>query len=403
MPVYEYEGVTKQGALRKGKMDAADKNEVTNSLRTVGVFPTSINLEKKSVLNMDLSQFEKVTLKDIYIFSREFSYIITSGMGIVSALDVLQDETENKKFKAIISNVSDSVKKGQLLSKAMEEYNEFPELFVNMVKVGESTGNLDEVMIKMADNYEKEYKQQQKVKQALTYPAVIFIIALVVVSILVIKVVPMFTNMILQSGGSASNIPVPTKIIMAISNGLTHFWWLYIAVIILIIIGFRYITKIKRLQYDKFKIDLPIVGKINKRLIAARFARTFGIVINSGLTVMTSIDISANVLNNAYVKNILISTKEEMQKGASLADTLTSVGIFPNMLTQMIKIGEETGTLDSVLTKTAEFYDGEIEVATAQLTTLIEPLMIVILGVVVGFIIISIMLPIFQIYSLAGK
>ncbi|SMC24412.1 type IV pilus assembly protein PilC [Clostridium acidisoli DSM 12555] len=403
MPVYEYEGVTKQGALRKGKMDAADKNEVTNSLRTVGVFPTSINLEKKSVLNMDLSQFEKVTLKDIYIFSREFSYIIASGMGIVSALDVLQDETENKKFKAIISNVSDSVKKGQLLSKAMEEYDEFPELFVNMVKVGESTGNLDDVMIKMADNYEKEYKQQQKVKQALTYPAVICIIALVVVSILVIKVVPMFTSMILQSGGSASNIPVPTKIIMAISNGITHFWWLYIAFIILIIIGFRYLTKIKRLQYDKFKIDLPIVGKINKRLIAARFARTFGIVINSGLTVMTSIDISANVLNNVYVKNILISTKEEMQKGASLADTLTSVGIFPTMLTQMIKIGEETGTLDSVLTKTAEFYDGEIEVATAQLTALIEPLMIVILGVVVGFIIISIMLPIFQIYSLAGK
>lgn len=403
MPVFEYEGVTKQSAQRKGKMDAASEEEVINALRAVGVFPTSVTSEKKSVLNMELSQFQKVTLKDIYIFSREFSYIIASGMGIVKALEVLKEETENKKFKTIISNVCDNVKKGQLLSKAMEEYTEFPELFVNMVKVGESTGNLDEVMIKMADNYEKEYKQQQKVKQALTYPIVIGIIALVVVTILVVKVVPTFTNMILQSGGSAANIPLPTKIIMGISTSITHFWWLYIIIIVLAIITCSRIIKVKRFQFDKLLMDLPVIGKINRRLIAARFARTFGILVNSGLTVLSSIDITANVLNNFYVKSILMSTKEEIQKGASLADTLSSIGIFPTMLTQMIKIGEESGTIDSVLTKTAEFYDGEIEVATAQLTTLIEPVMIVILGVVVGFIIISIMLPIFQIYSLAGN
>lgn len=403
MPVFEYEGVTKQGALRKGKMDAADKNQVVNSLRTVGVFPTSINSEKKSILNMDLAQFQKVTLKDIYIFSREFSYIIASGMEIVRALDVLKDETENKMFKTVISNVSDSVKKGQLLSKTMEDYDEFPEMFVNMVKVGESTGNLDEVMEKMANYYEKEYKQQQKVKQALTYPAVICIFALIVVVVLVIKVVPTFTSMILQNGGTAANIPLPTKIVMAVSSGIIHFWWLYVVIIMLISIGFKYITKVKKIQYDKLKTNLPVIGPINRKLIAARFARTFGILVNSGLTIMSSIDVSANVVNNEYVKSILNSTKEELQKGAGLADTLESVGIFPSMLTQMIKIGEESGTLDSVLTKTGEFYDGEIEVATAQLTTLIEPIMIMVLGVIVGFIVVSIMLPIFQIYSLAGK
>lgn len=315
MPVFEYEGVTKQGSVRKGKMDAASKDEVINSLRSVGVFPTSINSEKKSLLNMDLSQFEKVTLKDIYIFSREFSYIIAAGMEIVKAIDILKEETENKKFRTIISNVSDGVRKGQLLSKTMEEHEEFPEMFVNMVKVGESTGNLDDVMKKMADYYEKEYKQQQKVKQALTYPAVICIFALIIVIILVVKVVPTFTGMILQNGGTAANIPLPTKIVMAVSNGIIHFWWLFIIIIMAISIGFKYITKVKRLDYDKLKINLPVIGIINRKLIAARFARTLGILVNSGLTIISSIEISANVLGNAYVKNILNSTNEEIQKG----------------------------------------------------------------------------------------
>ncbi len=403
MSIFEYEGKTKQGALRKGKMDATDETAVITALRSVGVYPISINNEKKSFFNMDLSQFQKVSLKDLYVFCREFSYIISSGMGIVKALDILKDETDNQRFKTVISNVSDSVQKGQELSKSFGDYKEFPEMFVNMVAVGESSGNLDEIMKKLADYYEKEYKQQQKVKQALTYPAIISIFAFIVVNVLVIKVVPTFTNMILQNGGTAKNIPLPTKIVTGISSSLVNFWWIYIIGIIALMASFRYITKLKRFEYDKLKVDIVLIGKINRKLISARFARTFGILINSGVSILTAIEISANVVENEYVKNLILGTMEELQKGAALAETLSSLGIFPSMLTQMIKVGEESGTLDSVLTKTAEFYDGEIEVATAQLTTLIEPAIIIILGVVVGFVIVSILLPIFQTYSLAGN
>ncbi len=403
MSIFEYEGKTKQGALRKGKMDATDETAVVSALRSVGVYPIRINNEKKSFFNMDLSQFQKVSLKDLYIFCREFSYIMGSGMGIVKALDILKDETENKRFKTVISNVSDSVQKGQELSKSFGDYKEFPELFVNMISVGEASGNLDDIMKKLADYYEKEYKQQQKVKQALTYPAIISIFAFLVVNVLVIKVVPTFTNIILQDGGTASSIPLPTKIVTSISSSLVNFWWIYILVIAGLISAFKYITKLKKFEYDKLKIDMPVIGKIIRKLISAKFARTFGILINSGITILTSIEVSANVVENEYVKNLILGTMEELQKGAGLSETLDSLGIFPSMLTQMIRVGEESGTLDSVLTKTAEFYDGEIEVATAQLTTLIEPAIIIILGVIVGFVIVSILLPIFQTYSLAGN
>ncbi|MDD3225038.1 MAG: type II secretion system F family protein [Clostridium sp.] len=403
MPVYKYEGKNKQGIVRKGKIDATDEKAVINTLRETGVFATKIEIEKNDTLNMDLSQFKKVSLKDIYIFSMEFSYILSSGMTIIKALEILKDETENKRFKTVIANVLNGVKKGQLLSMSMQEYKEFPEMFVNMIRVGEETGNLDDIMKKMANYYEKEYKQRQKIKQALTYPIVICIFALIVVNILVIKVVPSFTTMILQSGGTEANIPMPTKIVMAISSGIINYWWLIILVIAALVTGFRYTIKIKRNEYDKMMLNLPIVGKVIRRLIAARFARTFGMLVNSGITVLGSINISANVVNNAYVKRLLNGTEDELQKGASLSATLESIDIFPTMLTQMIKVGEESGTLDSVLTSTGEFYDGEIEVATAQLTTMIEPLLIIILGIMVGFIMVSIMLPIFQIYSLAGK
>jgi type IV pilus assembly protein PilC len=400
VPQYSYEARTKQGAIRKGKMEATNEEDVTTALREIGVYPTSIKLYEENVFNIDIMQYRKVTLKDIYIFSREFSYIIAAGIGIVRAMDILKEQTENPRLKKVISYVSDRVQKGESLSSAMKKHREFPNMLVNMIEVGEASGTLDEMMLRMAVYYDKEYKQQQKIKQALTYPILVCIMAVGIVNVLVIKVLPTFINMSLQNGVTKDQLPLPTRIVMSFSNILTGYWYVILLVIflgfLLLKIGARSNGNTK---LDKFKLNFPLLGKLYKKVITARFARTFGMLTNYGIPIIQSMEICSEIVGNTFIRDILLSTKGEIEKGASLGETLESRNIFPLMLIQMIKIGEESGTMDSVLGKTAEFYDGEVETTTAQLTTLIEPIIIAVLGVVVGFIIIAVITPMYQMYN----
>lgn len=403
MPIFSYEAKTKQGATRKGKMEAVDEEAVVASLREIDVYPVSIKHYKETALNIDLAEFKKVSLKDIYIFCREFSYIIAAGIGIVRAMDILKEQTENPRLKKVIINVSDSVQKGESLSSSMAKYSEFPAMLVNMVAVGEASGTMDEIMLRMANYYSNEYKQQQKVKQALTYPMMISLFAIVIVNVLVIKVLPTFTNMSMQNGVSADDLPMPTKIVTAISNFMINYWYVILLLIVVIGLLFKYLIKGNRsITFDKYKLKMPVFGAINKKVVTARFARTFGMLIGTGIPIVKSIEICSEIVENNFIKDILINTKGEIEKGAGLGETLESRSVFPVMLVQMIKIGEESGTIDSVLTKTAEFYDGEVEVATAQMTTMIEPIIIAVLGVVVAFIVVSIIMPMFQMYSAMG-
>lgn len=403
MPIYSYEAKTKQGAIRKGKMEAVDEETVIASLREIDVYPLNVKLYKETRFNVDLAEFRKVTLKDIYIFCREFSYIVTAGIGILKALEMLNEQTENPRLKKIIEGVSDSVQKGESLSNSMKKYKEFPHMLINMIAVGEASGTMDEIMLRMANYYNNEYKQQQKVKQALTYPTIISLVALVVVNILVIKVLPTFTNMSIQNGIKAEDLPLPTRIITAFSSFMTSYWYIILLAVVAIFVGAKYYFKGERgITVDKYKLSMPIFGAINKKVATARFARTFGMLIGTGVPLVKSVEICSEIVGNTFVKDILVNTKGEIEKGAGLGDTLESRGVFPSMLVQMIKIGEQSGTIDSVLAKTAEFYDGEVEMAIAQMTTLIEPVIIAILGFVVGFIIISIILPMFQMYNSIG-
>lgn len=400
MPVYAYEGKTKQGAVRKGKMEAVDEEAIIASLREIDVYPISIKPYRETAFNIDLAQYKRVTLRDIYIFCREFSYVISAGIGIVRAMDIMKEQTENPRLKKVIHYVSDRVQKGESLSDSMKRHSEFPEMLVNMVEVGETSGTLDEMMGRMAIYYSNEYKQQQKVKQALTYPIMICIFAVVIVNILVIKVLPTFVNMTIENGGSKADLPLPTKIVMAFSNFGLNYWY----IVLLLIVGIVIVVKVskkkgKNLNIEKFKLEMPLFGKINKKVVTARFARTFGLLMGTGIPVVRSIEICSEVVGNLFIKDILVNTKGEIEKGATLGETLESREIFPIMLVQMIKIGEESGTMDDVLTKTAEFYDGEVETATAQLTTMIEPIIIAVLGVVVGFIVIAMIMPMFQMYN----
>lgn len=401
MPIYTYESKNIHGIILKGKIEAVDEKSVTLALREKNYYPVKIK-EYKESMNVDLSDFKKISLKDISIFCRQFSVIISAGISIIRAIEIVKEQTENPKLKKILNSVNEEIQKGKTLSVAMREHKEMPDMLINMLEVGETSGTLDKIMRTMASYYEKEYKQQQKIKQAMTYPMVISIFALLVVTGLVVKVIPIFTGMITKSGGV---IPTPTRLVVGISGFLRTKGLLLLLIILFIVVIVKCNDKKNKNKFknDSFKMKMPVFGKIYIKIITARFARTFGILMSSGVSLMQSIDICSQMLESKIIGDMLMSVKEEIKKGARMGDSLSSRKIFPVMLTQMIKIGEESGNLDEVLVKTADYYDDEVDVATAKMTTLIEPAIIIVLAVVVGFIIFSIILPIFSMYNSVGN
>lgn len=400
MPLYEYNAKTADGNLIRGKMEANDIQNVMQLLREKNYYPLYIKPFSKS-LNFDLGDLFKIPVKDISIFCRQFSMILTAGISIVKAMEIVSDQIDNRKLKGIIMDVHENVQKGSSFSAAMKEHQgDFPPMLVNMIAVGEASGTLDRIMLRMADYYENEYRLKQKVKGALTYPIVVCIFALCVVIFLVTNILPTFVGMIQSSGGGP--LPMPTRVVLAFSHFLKSYGIFVLVIILLLILG----LKIYRKRYpeasgglDKLKLSFPIFGKITRKMITARFARTFGTLMASGVPLIESLEICMDIVGNQVVRDTLNNAKDEIRKGGSIGYTLEKDKVFPRMLTQMIKIGEESGTLDSVLEKTAQFYDSEVETATAQMTTMIEPILIIGLAVVVGFIVLAMIMPIFQMYN----
>jgi type IV pilus assembly protein PilC len=401
VPVFIYEAKNIQGNFLKGKMEASDEKAVNLMLREKNYYPVKVKLYKES-LNVDLENLKKVSLKDISIFCRQFSVITSAGISILKAVEIVKEQTENPKLKKILSAVNQEIQKGKTFSVALREHKDIPDMLVNMVEVGETSGSLDKMMETLASYYEKEYKQQQKIKQATTYPKLIVIFAFAIVCGLVTFVVPTFTEMIVSSGGT---IPLPTKIVLGISDFFKNYGLVTLVILAFMFTVIKITGKNSRsgLKSDKYLMKLPIFGKIYNQIITARFARTFGILMTSGVPIIQSLEICTQVLNSRTIGNTLISLKEEVKKGAGIGGTLEDRKVFPPMLTQMIKIGEESGNLDEVLGKTADFYDDEVQVATAKLTSLIEPTIIIVLAVVVGFIVLAIALPMFSMYDAAGQ
>ena len=401
MAIFTYQAKNVQGVLLAGKMEASDERAVIIALREKSYFPVRIKVYKES-FNVDLDTLKKVSIKDISIFCRQFSVIVSAGISVSKAINIIKEQTENPKLKQDLVVVNNEIQKGKTLSVALREHKDFPDFLINMIEVGEASGTLDQMLDTLSNFYEKENKQQQKIKQATTYPKFIFTFAMLVVIGLVTFVVPTFTETITASGGS---IPMPTQIVLAISSFLKNNWIVIILVglfgfIISIIMGSK---KSGEAKNDKITMKIPVYGKIYTKIITARFARTFGILMASGVPIVQSLEICVKVLNSKVIGEMLTSAKEEVKKGASLGDSLSDRKIFPPMLTQMIKIGEESGDLDGVLGKTADFYDEEVDNATAQMTALIEPAIIILLAVIVGFIVVSIALPMFSMYDTAGK
>lgn len=398
MPNFKYKAMNQKGERIQGTYNAASREEVINMISANNYYPLGIE-EIVEGTKIQLSLFERVKVRDISIFCRQFYTMLNAGVSINSALRILSQQITNKKLKATVSNIEERVKKGETLSEAMKAHNNiFPSLLVSMVETGEVSGNLDSVLLRMSTHYEKETKVNNKVKSAMIYPAVLSVLAIVVVIILLTFVMPTFVDMFTSSG---VELPLSTKILLGMSSGLKKYGFVILLVVAaLSILTTTYIkTDNGQLFISKAKLTIPILKPLNKKIITSRFTRTLATLLSSGIGVVQALEVVANVVGNKVAEEVIVDVKEAVVKGEGLANSISKSDIFPPMLASMISIGEETGSLDDILNKTADFYDEELEVAVQTATALLEPLLIIVMGVVMGFIIISMMLPMFSMYN----
>ena len=396
MAGYKYKAITAEGKTLEGLYEANSKDDVLVMLRQNEYYPISI-IEKKSSKEIDLSVFfGKVKLKDIAIFCRQFHTMLQAGVSLISCLDILRLQTERKRLKVTIGKVYEKVQQGLTLSEAMNRHSDvFPELLINMVVAGEASGNLDVILSRMAIHYEKETKIVNKVKSAMVYPIVLAIFAFLVVILLLVFVLPNFI-VIFESSGTA--LPTPTRILLSISGFLINYWYIAFGISIAFIVSIIMLMKVPKVKYtiDALKFKLPIIKGINQKVVTSRLSRTLSTLLSSGLPLLQVLDVVAKIVNNKVVEEGLSRAKEDVKRGVLLSVPIKRMNLFPPMFISMLTIGEESGSIDEILDKTANYYDDEAETALDAMTKLIEPLMIVVMAVVVVSIVAAIILPMFD-------
>src|SRR3954463_15176422 len=399
---FQYSVRDRGGKLISGTLDGESQAAVVQKLRGMGYAPVSIN-EAKTGMKTELSIpgfGKKVKLKDLAVMSRQFATMINSGLSLLRALTILTEQTENPELARVIGEVRNDVETGNSLSAAMAKHEQvFPPLMVNMTRAGEVGGFLDAVLLQIAENYEAEVKLRSKIKAAMTYPVVVFCIAMLAVVGMLLFIVPTFAGLFKTLGGT---LPLPTRILVALSNGLKVG---IIPLIILVIVGSQVWRKVKRKQrvrdvVDPMKLKLPVFGELFRKIALTRFARNLGTMMASGVPILQSLDIVAETTGNVVLERATRAVQESVRTGESLSKPLTEHPVFPPMVVQMMAVGEDTGALDTMLGKIAEFYDQEVEATTESLTALIEPLMIAFLGGIVGSMIVALYMPIFKIFDL---
>lgn len=395
---YTYKAVSGTGQIEEGTYTSTSKEDVVRMLREKNLRPMKIAEQK--TLSKEVSELTifkpRVKLKDLTIFCKQFQTMLNAGMALTNCLEVLMDQTDNKTLKEVVSDLYSQVQKGSMLSEAMKKHKKiFPPLLINMVEAGEMTGTLDDVLTRMAEHFEKENKIQSKIKGAMTYPMILSVLSILIVTFLLVFIMPTFVGMFTSSG---VELPGPTRLLMNMSDALQSYWYLFLLVIGGIVFGIKSFagTEEGKRALDQLKFKIPIVKGAIAKIVTARFTRTLSTLLASGISIIPALEASANVTNNKVVIDGMNSVVEDIRKGIALAPLFNRMGVFPPMMVSMVSIGEESGSLDSMLAKTADFYDQELEQAIQQLTSMIEPLMIVVMALVVGFIVISMMLPIFD-------
>jgi type IV pilus assembly protein PilC len=399
MPVFTYRGVNRSGATITGERAAASKNDLTSILRREQIKVSKVSEKGKEFAFPTFGT--GVTTKELAVFTRQFSVMIDAGLPLVQCLEILANQQENKSFEKVLSGVRASVESGSNLSSAMKQYEKiFDPLYYNMVDAGETGGILDTILQRLATYIEKNVKLKRAVKSALIYPISVLSIAGGVIALLLWKVVPIFVKLF---AGLGAELPLPTRIVVALSNFVGSVYGFLIVVFIagsIIGLKFWYATPTGRMAIDATLLRIPVIGLLLRKIAVARFTRTLGTLISSGVPILEGLDITARTSGNAVVEKAIQQTRKAVEAGRSLVDPLKESDVFPGMVTQMIGVGEQTGAMDAMLQKIADFYEEEVDAAVKDLLTALEPIMIVFLGTVVGGIVISMYLPLF---SLIGK
>ncbi|HVM05244.1 MAG TPA: type II secretion system F family protein [Acidimicrobiales bacterium] len=399
---YTYKVRDKQGKVLQGSLDADSTTLVANKLRQMGYVPIAIDKKANAGLSMELKLpgAGKPKIRDIAVFSRQFAVMIDSGLSLLRALYVLEDQTENKNLAKVIGEVRQDVEKGSSLSQALARHPKvFSRLYISMVKAGETGGQLDRVLVQLADTIEKQVELRQKIKSAMTYPVAVLALVILILIAMLIFIVPTFETLYDDLGGT---LPLPTRVLLLVSSVMVK----ALPIVILATVGFvfafkRWIESDKgRRVWDRFKLRVPVFGKLVRLIALTRFSKTLAALLHSGVPILESLEITSDTVGNTVVANAVKDVQEGVKQGEPIAQRLENHPVFPPMVVQMLAVGEETGAVDTMLEKVGDFYEREVEATVEALTSLLEPLLICVLGGAVGAMVVSLYMPMFNIIKL---
>lgn len=393
MPTFAYSARSLNGEILNGEIELPTREEVVGYLVRQRLRPISVNTKARE---FEITIGTGIKTREVVIFTRQFATMINSGLPLVQSLTILAEQTENKRFSKIIGQILQDIQAGQTLADSLRQHPKvFTELYVNMVAAGEAGGILDVILNRLAVFLEKNDALARKIKGAMVYPAVMLVVVIACTTILLWKVVPVFAAMFT---GAGLDLPAPTRVVLALSNFLQHYMWLLVLAIIAAVFGIRqyYKTENGKLQLDRLLLRFPVIGNLLRKSAVSRFTRTLGTLVSSGVSILDGLQITARTAGNRVVHDAVMKSRASISAGATISDPLKESGVFPPMVVQMINVGEQTGGLDEMLTKIADFYDDEVDAAVSALTSILEPIMIVVMGVVIGGIVVAMYLPMFD-------
>jgi type IV pilus assembly protein PilC len=405
MATFSYEGRTIGGEIKKGVIEAPNLAAATATIRRQQIVPSSIREKKKGLGSVKLKipgLGRRITAKEIVVFTRMFATMIDAGLPLVQCLEILSSQQQNQEFKKVLSDVKSSIEGGATFADSLKKHPKvFDDLYVNLVAAGEVGGMLDTILNRLALFMEKNEKIKNAIKGAMTYPAAVILVALVIVTGLLVFVVPIFESMFADFGRA---LPLPTQIIINLSNWVKSYWYILIILLAGVAYGLKryYGTENGRKVLDAFFLKIPVFGDLLRKTAIARFTRTLGTMLSSGVPILEALDIVAKTAGNKVIEAGIVKSRTALSQGKTFAEPLGETKIFPGMVTQMISVGESSGSLDTMLNKIADFYEEEVDTAVTALTSLIEPMLMVFLGVIVGGLVIALYLPIFQLAGAAS-
>lgn len=405
MPKFKYVAKDQNAAVVNGVLEAEDEASVVRELKKRSLAVIEVSMDKGALPAAAVSKGggRRVSSMDLVVFSRQLATLIDSGVSLITGLNILRDQIENPYLKQIILEMKSDIETGHSLSGSFVKYpHVFPTIFANMIRAGETSGSLNEILERIAEYMENSEALRRKIKSSLTYPAIVVIMAIVVVTFLVLKVVPTFKSVFSSMGGT---LPLPTQILIAVSNIGLHFFPVIIAAIAGIFFGARWYinTEKGRINFDDYSLKIPVFGPIVKKVAIAKFTRTLSTLVRSGVSILEAFEIAGRVCGNKVIEQATNEIRAQVRAGESIAEPMEKTGKFPQFVSKMIAIGEQTGELEKMLNKISDYYEGQVNDSLAELTSMIEPMVIAFLGVTVGSIVIAMFLPMFKITQLVGN